>query len=274
MQLGIFAKTFSTQGAVNTFSAVRKAGYNATQFNMSCVGLSSLPQEINVGVTEGIAQASRSSGVAISAVSATYNMIHPDDKQRRNGKRALSTVIGAARTMGTELVTLCTGTRDAEDQWRYHPDNRNAAAWRDLLVEMEEAADIAEAHSINLGIEPELANVVYDAASARRLVDEIKSSRIRIVLDPANLFEVEEAARRLDIISRSVDLLGDHIAMAHAKDRDATGKFVAAGKGMIDFSHFIGKLKSIGFDGPVITHGLSEDEAPEVARFLTRIVAA
>ena len=166
------------------------------------------------------------------------------------------------------------GTRDADDQWRYHPDNRNAEAWRDLLVEMEEAADIAGAYSIDLGIEPELANVVYDAASARRLIDEIKSPRIRIVLDPANLFEVEEADQRLDIISRSVDLLGGHIAMAHAKDRDAKGKFVAAGKGVIDFSHFIGKLKSIGFDGPVITHGLSADEAPVVAKFLTQIVAA
>ena len=174
--------------------------------------------------------------------------------------------------MGTELVTLCTGTRDPEDQWRRHPGNDTADAWRDLGTEMQKALLLAEQHGVDLGIEPELANVVSSARHARRLIDELRSPRLKIVLDPANLFEIADAATRRRRVADATDLLGGRIAMAHAKDRDALGGFVAAGSGVIDFSHFVGCLKSVGFDGPLVTHGLSEAEAPAVATFLRGVI--
>jgi sugar phosphate isomerase/epimerase len=274
MQLGIFAKTFSATGAMNSLLAAKSTGYNAVQFNMSCVGLSSLPDEIPHQITREIAAAVKASGIELAAVSATYNMIHPDVTQRKAGLRKLGVMIAAAKTMGTGLVTLCTGTRDPLDQWRHHPDNQSTEAWRDLLAEMEAAVQLAETHGIDLGIEPELANVVNNVAAARRLIDEIKSPRIRIVLDPANLFEVETENQRHNIISQSVDLLGDRISMAHAKDRDAAGNFVAAGYGVIDFPHFIAELRRANFNGPLVTHGLGESEAPAVAAFLKKAMAA
>ena len=124
------------------------------------------------------------------------------------------------------------------------------------------------------GIEPELANVVSDAASARRLIDELRSPRLRIVLDPANLFETAAPEARRTIIEGAVDLLAGRIAMAHAKDRDAAGGFVAAGHGVIDFPHFVQCLRAAGFAGPLVTHGLSEAEAPAVATFLKQVTAA
>ena len=41
-------------------------------------------------------------------------------------------------------MTLCTGTRDPEDQWRAHPGNNEPEAWRDLLEAMQSALAIAE----------------------------------------------------------------------------------------------------------------------------------
>ena len=60
--------------------------------------------------------------------------------------------------------------------------------------------------------------------------------------------------------------------MAHAKDRHADGSFVAAGAGVIDFRHFVRTLRRAGFDGPLVTHGLSEAAAPAVATFLRGVV--
>ena len=274
MQAGIFAKTFAAQGAAENFKAVRRAGYTTVHFNMSCVGLGPMPDVITNDVTQSIAEASRAAGVSLAGVSATYNMIHPDEAQRRDGMRRLGVMIAAARSMGTRFVTLCTGTRDPQDQWRFHPDNQSSDAWRDLLAEMESAVGMAEAHSIDLGIEPELANIVNSADAAQRLINDLASQRLRVVLDPANLFEVAGDTQQRDIIARSVDRLGDRIAMAQAKDRDAKGGFVAAGSGVIDYRHFIGRLKANGFDGPLVTHGLSEAEAPQVAHFLQEIIGS
>ena len=272
MQLGIFARTFAVQGAVPVLSAVRAAGYDCAQFNMACLGLPSMPDEIPSGTAEEIAAASREAGVGIAAVSATYNMIHPDPQQRAIGLRRLGVIAASSRAMGTRLVTLCTGTRDPHDQWRHHPENATPEAWRGLLTEMSKAVELADRFDVDLGIEPELANIVSSAPLARRLIDALQSPRLKIVLDPANLFEVTDSAKRLALVAEAVDLLADRIVMAHAKDRDAAGQFVAAGRGVIDFRHFVSRLAAAGFDGPLVTHGLEEAEAPSVARFLRDIL--
>ncbi len=104
------------------------------------------------------------------------------------------------------------------------------------------ACEIAERWDILLGVEPELANVVSDARQALRLMRELGSDRIRIVLDPANLFETATLSEQHRLISDSVEMLGEHIAMAHAKDRVADGSFVAAGAGIVDYRHFLAAL--------------------------------
>jgi sugar phosphate isomerase/epimerase len=232
-----------------------------------------MPDAIDDAALDAIATASQKRGVEIAAVSGTYNMVHPDPAIRATGLARLKVMIGSASRMGTRLVTLCTGTRDPVDQWRYHPDNSNAGSWRDLLVEMEKAVEYAEAHNVDLGIEPELGNVVASPEAALRLLETIGSPRLAIVLDPANLFETASEKDRRDIVERSVDLLAGRIAMAHAKDRLPDGAYAAAGRGVIDFRHFVGRLRQAGFDGPLVTHGLSPKEAPAVAAFLSRMVA-
>jgi len=273
MQLGIFAKTFAAQGALASLTAARDAGYATVQFNMAVLGTASMPATIAPTLCAEIVAASTKSGVAITAVSGTYNMIHPDKKQRDDGFARLETLIRAAPAMGTRLVSLCTGTRHPTDQWAHHPDNAKPDAWRDLIVEMERALAVAEECKVDLGVEPELANVVSSAALARRLIDALKSPRVKIILDPANLFEVAPAAETRSIIGQAVDLLADRIAMAHDKDRGPDGSFAAAGSGVIDFKHFVGKLRAAGFDGPLVTHGLSETEAPKVSAFLRHVLA-
>jgi sugar phosphate isomerase/epimerase len=268
MLLGIFAKTFAASEALASLEAVRQAGYSVAQFNLACLGLPSMPDAIAPPIARSVAEASQKSGVAVPAVSGTYNMIHPDIAVRETGLRRLALLIASARSMGVSTVTLCTGTRDAQDLWRSHPENRSAEAWRDLRTEMAKAVALAEAHGVDLGVEPELANVVDCAEAARRMIEEIGSPRLRIVLDPANLAEVVSAEQRRTIIDRSIDILADRISFAHAKDRDAAGGFVAAGRGVIDFPHFIRGLRRIGFNGPLIAHGLRESEAPNVAKFL------
>ena len=270
MQLGIFAKTFPGSTPDNVLGQVKAAGFSSAHYNMACSGLAAMPDAIPDAVTDDIASAASRSGVTLVGMSATWNMIHPDPVERELGFQRLDMLAKAARRVGAGLVTLCTGTRDPVDQWHAHPDNHSTEAWRDLLASMEKAVLIAERHDVFLGVEPELANVVDTAAKARRLIDEMATDRIRIVLDPANLFEIETADVRERLVDEAIDLLGDRFAMAHAKDRDAQGHFVAAGRGVIEFDHFVRRLKDAGFSGPLVTHGLAADEAADVAAFLKK----
>ena len=266
MQIGIFAKTFPGRDPDTVLKAARDAGFDGVQYNMACSGLDPMPAALTNRQTAEVAAATRATGQQIFAISGTWNMIHPDPAQRAAGLQRLAVLAAHAAAMGTNLITLCTGTRDATDQWRHHPDNTSQDAWADLLAAFEAAIQIADQHDILLGVEPELANVVNSAAAARRLIDQLQSPRLRIVLDPANLFEVAPDPR--DLIARATDLLADRLILAHAKDRAPDGSFATAGKGVIDFGHFLTRLKTAGFSGPLVTHGLTADEAPAVAALL------
>ncbi|HVY99097.1 MAG TPA: sugar phosphate isomerase/epimerase family protein [Dongiaceae bacterium] len=274
MRLGIFAKTFPGSDPHTVLAAVAEAGFAATQYNMACSGLAPMPDGIDGGTSDAVRAAAAANGVEIVALSGTFNMIHPDPAVREAGLRSLGEVTKAASRMGAPLVTLCTGTRDSVDQWRGHPDNARPEAWRDLLAGMARALDLAEAAGVDLGVEPELANVIDSAAAARRLIDEMASPRIKIVFDAANLFEIADGDERRRIISRGIGLLADRIALAHAKDRNADGSFATAGKGVLDYPHYLAELRRNGFDGPVITHGLRAEEASGVGVFLRAAMAA
>lgn len=274
MRLGIFAKTFAGTDPLTVMQAAQAAGFASVQYNMACSGLPAMPDALHRNQTAAIAHASSTTGVAVAAVSGTYNMIHPDLAVRAIGLQRLQVLIENAASIGTGMVTLCTGSRDADDQWRHHPDNQRPEAWRDLLEEMAKACTLAERHGVKLGIEPELANVIDTPDRARLLIDSLQSPALAIVLDPANLFEVMDLLTQRDLLSRAIDLLADRILMAHAKDRDAKGGFATAGKGVVDFSHFLGRLKAAGFHGDLVTHGLAADEAAGVAAYLSQTLAA
>lgn len=273
MRLGIFAKTFAGTDPRTVLDAAAAAGYATVQYNMACSGLPSMPDVVPDGTAEAIRSASEQAGVAIAALSATYNMIHPDVGVRERGQASLERIAAVARCIDAPLLTLCTGTRDPADQWRRHPDNAAPDAWRDLLVGMETALRIAERYDVDLGIEPELANVIDSAAKARKLIDELMSPRLKIVFDPANLFEAEAVARQREIVAEGIALLAGRIALAHAKDRTASGAFATAGRGVLDYGFYVGHLRKAGFDGDLVTHGLAAGEAPGVARFLGDVLA-
>ena len=275
MQLGIFAKTFAGTDPALVLGAAKTAGYEAVQFNLACAGLPSLPDHIEdeAGVAAQIAAASRATDVSLAALSATYNMAHPDPIKRRAGLRGLETAMRVAVGAEIPLVTLCTGTRHPTDQWAHHPDNADASAWADMAVEVALALDLAEAHNVDLGIEPEQANIVQSTADARRLITEMGSARLKIVFDPANLFEQATAEQAREIVARSVAPAAGSIAMVHAKDRHSDGLFATAGQGVVDFADLLGRIRATGFDGPLVTHGLEASEAPTVARFLRGLLA-
>ncbi|WP_214471294.1 sugar phosphate isomerase/epimerase [Mesorhizobium sp. dw_380] len=272
MYLGIFAKTFSGTDPVAVLDAAKQAGYDTTQFNLACAGLPSMPDAVPPDAIAAIGSAARSSGVSLAALSGTYNMAHPDKGVRDDGLRRLGVVIEAAAALDIPLVTLCTGSRNAADQWAYHHDNATPAAWSDMAAEMAKALALAENAGVDLGIEPEQANIVTSAGDATRLIADMGSKHLKIVLDPANLFEhaTPDAARA--IVAAAIDETAGHIAMAHAKDRYGDGRFATTGRGIVDFPDFVARLKAVGFDGPLVTHGLSADEAPGVATFLRRLL--
>jgi sugar phosphate isomerase/epimerase len=197
-------------------------------------------------------------------------MIHPNVRLRREGLGKLEVVAGACKPLGARVVTLCTGTRDPENMWRGHADNGSTEAWRDLRVSLTKALTIANKHDLTLGIEPETSNVVDSADKARRLLDEMKSPRLKIIMDPANLFHPGELPRQREILRSAFDLLGGDLVLAHAKELSPDGHpaGLALGVGVLDWDLYLELLRGVKFGGPIILHGFEEADAAASVRFL------
>ncbi|CAI0797145.1 sugar phosphate isomerase/epimerase family protein [Serratia ficaria] len=270
MDKGIFSKTFATESVEQNFALIQRLGYQATQFNFASAGLKALPDAIPLRVIEQIRQARDRHNVRLEAISATFNMTHPDPAVIAQGMKSLDAICAAAEMLDCPLVTLCTGSMDAEDQWRFHPDNNGQHAWDTLNVSMREALSIAQKYGVALGIEPELANIVNSAEKARRLIDDMASPLLKVIFDPANLFEEATLAEQHQVVQNALDLLGPEIAIAHAKDRTPDGSFTTAGRGVLDYAFYLTHLRAAGFDGCVVTHGLAAEEAEEVSKMLDK----
>jgi sugar phosphate isomerase/epimerase len=272
---GIFAKTFSRPTLEENLDAVRSHGLSVVQFNLACAGRPSLPERIEPRLARQIGVAAASRGITIAAVSGTFNMIDPIRERRDTGMRGLGQLAGVCHLLGTKIITLCTGTRDPNDMWRGHPANGRPDAWADLLKAMEQALAIAEEHDLWLAVAPETANVVDSPAKAARLLDELRSPRLKIIIDPANLFSVESLPYQRFILEAAFELLGPDIVLAHAKDVrvvDGAVHHVAAGAGVLNYPYYLKLLRRLPV--PLIVHGLAEAEVGMALKFLRGPMAA
>jgi sugar phosphate isomerase/epimerase len=272
VRIGIFAKTFSCPSLEGVLDAVVGHGIRETQFNMSVAGLPSMPDEIDPALADRVREACARRDVTVAAVSGTFNMAHSEEEVRRDGLRRLGVIAGSCERLGTSTITLCTGTRDREDMWRRHPDNGTPEAWRDMLATVQEALETAEEHGVTLAFEPEINNIVHSAEKGRRLLDEMRSPRLKVVMDAANLFDAEDPARRLSrseqILDEAFEMLGDDIVIVHAKDVRMSGEVVAVGKGDLDYGLYLKHLSEAGYGGPLLMHGLADEEVEGSLAFL------
>ncbi len=270
MQIGIFTRTFARPALGAILETVIEHGLATVQFGLDDIGLAGMPDELAPALCDTIRQEFAAHGVTMAAISGTYNMIHPDLAVRQEGLQQLVVLAANCARLGTNVITLCTGTRNRSSMWHAHPDNQSAVAWRDLTAELAQALVFAEAHHVILGVEPEVSNVIDSAERARRLLDEMKSAHLKIVMDGANLFHHGELPRMSEILDQAFDLLGDDIVIAHAKDlvRDGEAGNVAAGTGLLDYGRYMKLLQATGRDLPLLLHSLSEQQAAESIAFL------
>jgi sugar phosphate isomerase/epimerase len=178
MRLAIFAKTFGRVTVEQSLDAVREQGLDAVQFNLSLLGIDTVPADASPDLLARARRAFLQSDVEAVALSGTFNAAHPDPAVRERYLARFHCVCQAATYLGIPLVTLSTGSRALDDMWRWHPDNSTPEAWTDSLATLRVVAAIAGEHEVQVAFEPERNNVVSTAQLAVRMLEEVGSDRM------------------------------------------------------------------------------------------------
>lgn len=272
MELGIFAKTFARPSLGDALDAVVQHGIAHIQFNLASASLPSIPSILTDAQCDNIRREFEQRSITNAVLSATFNIIHPDETVRAEGFRGFALLARSAKRLGTGTLSISTGTCDPLDMWRKHWRNDSEDAWREMLAAMSRIAAIAEEHRVTVALEPEQANVVDTARKARALIDTLQSKHVKVLMDAANLLNLSNLARQSEVLKEAFDLLAEDLAVAHAKEFTADGRLggVALGRGAVDFPLFLSLLQGAGYRAPLIMHGFPEDAVAESIAYLKR----
>ncbi len=276
MQLGIFAKTFDRPDVASCLQAVADAGIPATQFNLSVAGLPTIPDEpVPDDVVDAIRAGADQAGVALAAISGTFNTAHPDPAHRQSYLARFPHLCAVARDLQIGIITLNSGSRDPDDMWRWHPDNTTPKTWADSRTTLQALATLAENHGLTVAVEPEHSNVVATADHAITMLDQIGSPALKIIYDAANLLDPDsyDPAAAAAAITRDIATLGPHIALGHAKELIADRAPAAPGTGLLPWPLIVRTLHEAGFDGTLVIHGLPEASVPHAVTTLEAALA-
>jgi len=272
--LGVMVREVKRSSFEESLERIHLMGFECAQMNLSVLGMPTLPASFPPGKAGEIGAAFWAFGLSHAAISGTFNTAHPDAAVRKAGIMGIKTVCESADELGTQIITLSTGTRNPDHLWQYHPDNETPDAWKTMVTTMRSLARVAAANSILLAFEPERTNIVNSVDKAVRLLDEVASDNLKVVLDPINLLFPEDVNRQHEIIGDAFDRLGPHTALVHIKDisgyDEEKGEFVhvPVGKGKLDSTGFFRALKTSKFQGSIITHHLPEEEMPACREFI------
>lgn len=268
--IGIFSRTYS--GPIkDVMQQISAAGYTCLQFNMSSAGLDSMPKQYPDHILHDINHLQEEFNLSISGISGTYNLIHPDKKYRRDYLVRLEIMMQQMETLKIPMVSLCSGTRNIDNMWQGHQENNSNEVWNELCHELEKVVLLAEKYAVLIGIEPEKNNVINSVEKAQRLLDQMQSPAVKIIYDPANLFDTGSVSEIESMVMYGLDKLYPHLVMVHAKDIEQNGNYVPAGKGVMPFAKMIDALRNNKFEGSIIAHELKANEAVQVCNYLKSI---
>lgn len=172
----------------------------------------------------------------IAVLGCYLNLAHPDPTSLRRITDTYLAHLRFASILGCGVVGTETGAPNAE--YRPEPACRGEAALQTFIQNLRPVITAAENFGVILAIEPVRNHIVYDAKRAKRVLEEIASPSLRIILDPVNLLGMDNFKQQTEVIEEAIDLLGEEIAVIHMKDFVIEGNSiisVASGEGQLDY---------------------------------------
>ena len=169
----------------------------------------------------------------------------------RDHIETLQRCIDVAQALGTNLVRIFSFRKEmvlfgaepiiSED------------AWTTLLNRLEEPLRIADAAGITLVIETAISGNVTSAYLARKLIDELGVSHLKVLWDPCSSLYCTEVP-----YPDGYEMIRDALAHVHLKDGvvnlpAATFDFCAMRQGQMDpyYNDIVDALKQDGYDGAI-----------------------
>ena len=272
LRLGVRAHDFGCASAEDLASRIAGAGFCCVQLalNKAIAGLNLRAGDLTGDLASEIGEAFARHGVAIEVLGCYINPIYPDLAARRALLDYFKDNLRFARQFGCGLVALESGSVNPD--YLPHPENHSEESFSAMMTSLSELVAEAESCGVTVGLEAVTPHTVSSAQKMRRVLDTIGSKHLKVVFDPVNLLCAENVADHARVVSEALELLGDDIAVFHAKDfivENGALKTVPAGRGELDYRPVLDFLRSHDPKLAILLEETTQENAIQSAEFLS-----
>lgn len=214
MSVGVLAHLFGSLPYRELAPKVAGSGFSHVQLALwkaiSDVDFSK-PGNLSPGLANAIGEQFDKHGVSVSVLGCYVHLFERDEELRRANVNRFKELLRYARFFGAPMVAAETGRNEGGDY-----TDRD---WSTMKATLEELTEEAEKWGVFVGLEAANGHLVGTAPELARMLEEVPSSNIGVVIDPGNLLTAANFAKQDQVIAEAFELLGDRIIAAHAKDR-------------------------------------------------------
>jgi sugar phosphate isomerase/epimerase len=272
MRLGVRAHDFG-QLPVDELAA-RIAGHG-----LSCVQLAppkaiagfDTAARLSAGFAVQVREAFQRQGIRVAVLGCYINLAERDEVVRQPQLERFKEYLRFARDFGCTAVGTETGSLNPD--FSPHPDNQGEAAYQIVLAGVRELVREAEQWGVGVGIEAVERYVISSPRRLRRLLDDVGSPNLQVILDPVNLLGASNHAAQEEVIDEALDLLADRVCAVHAKDFTmAGGEFQEppAGRGRLNYPRFLRWFKEHKASVPVLLENTQPATIADTVAFMRR----
>ena len=185
---------------------------------------------------EEIREAFDSAGLRIAVLGCYLTMTNPDPEQMLRTREIYFAHLKFARMIGAEMVGTETPA-PANAAFAAAPGD-SEEGFGLFMEALKPIVRRAEKEDAVLAVEPVWSHIISTPERARRVLEEIPSEHLRIILDAVNLISPENAGRKEEIVKDAITLLGDRVSLLHMKDfRLENGKMTSMACGTGDMRY-------------------------------------
>ena len=210
------------------------------------------------------------SGLECAVLGCYLNLADPNAERRAKTQEIYKAHLRFAAKIGARVVG--TETYANPESVFSDPAPQSEEAFQLLLDSLKPVVRCAEECGAVLAVEPVWCHIISTPERAVRMLEELPSENLQIILDAVNLIAPEEANRAEDIIRNAISLLGDRVRILHMKDYVITPEgeldACACGLGSMRYEQLLSFAAGRGL--PMTLENTVPDNAEEARLFLER----
>ena len=228
------------------------------------------PEKLTAEYAARVRQDFDDSGLECAVLGCYLNLADPDAERRARTQEIYKAHLRFSAMIGARVVGTETYANPASG---FSDPGGSEEAFRLFMDSLRPVVRCAEETGAVLAVEPVWYHIISTPERAVRMLEELPSDNLQIILDAVNLISPDQAYRAENIVCNAVSLLGDRVRILHMKDFVITpeGKLdaCACGLGSMHYEQLLSF--AAGKDLPMTLENTVPENAEEARLHLERV---